>query len=114
MWTTSLERLLLRFAGPCHSQSGSLLQQLDLQQLLPRFARQLYPMDVQAVVQMSPHQLSSSLLIVTVHAGPRSRGAAVVLRLENGSAPAAVRLVDWWGGEGPRLRMEQPNMVCIQ
>jgi hypothetical protein len=52
VWTTSLGRKLLRLAGPCHPNSGTLLQTVDLVQLLPPFARQLYPMDVQAAVQV--------------------------------------------------------------
>jgi hypothetical protein len=108
VWTTSLERLLLRLAGPCHPNSGQLLQAVNLVQLLPPFARQLYPMDVQAAVQVQAgsstkqhtaypqvHQkllvekvgaghaqhADSSLMVVTVHAGSEVPAAVAVLKV---------------------------------
>jgi hypothetical protein len=112
VWTTSLEKQLLQFAGPAHADSGCLLQRVDLMSLLPPGAKRLYPMEIQAAPQQGA---DSCLLIVTAHAGAKSKAAVCCLRLaegrQKGAAPPMPRLVACW--QDPKL-LKQPNMVAIQ
>lgn len=107
MWTTSLEKLLLQFAGPAHADGGCLLRRVDLMSLLPRGVKRLYPIDVHAAPQQGLH---SCLLIVTAHAGAKPKAAVCCLRLD-GEQGAPLRLVACW--QDPKL-LKQPNMVAIQ
>lgn len=112
VWVTSLEQQLLRFRGPCHADSGCLLQQVDLVQLLPAFGRRLYPMDVQQCCRAAAGANSTScLLVVTMHSG--GVGAVVVLRVcvDANSQHAGVSVVSFV--EGDKL-LQQPNMVAVQ
>lgn len=109
VWTTSLEKLLLQFAGPAHADSGCLLQRVELVSLLPCGAKRLYPMDVHAAALPGLH---SCLLVVTAHAGPKSKAAVCCFRLDGQQGAAAPpRLVACW--QDPKL-LKQPNMVAIQ
>lgn len=157
VWTTSLDQMLLRFAGPCWPDSGCLLQQVHLPQLMPQLSSILFPMDVQAVVQphqapkqhtytaaadgsavaggrrhgrdnqpstqcAAAHHSTSSLLIVTAHAGPDSSGLVITLQLTVGlqqetnangqqqQQKMQVEVVNCWN----ESCMQQPNMVAIQ
>lgn len=129
VWTTSLERLLLRFAGPCCPNSGCLLQQVNLVQMLPAKMNGLFPMDVQAAVILHPGGCRqgqglcqnaadvgnccigpcSSLLVVTAHAGPRQKAAVAVLKACDGSSPGCIQLLAC-----QEVPLKQPNMVAVQ
>jgi hypothetical protein len=60
LWVTSLDGLLLRLAGPADAALGSLLQTLQLQQLLPSPADAFLPFDVLTMPLSAAARLSST------------------------------------------------------
>lgn len=106
VWCTSLERLLLRFAGPAFPNAGCVLQQVDVTQVLPDYA-EFYPMCVTAVGDTA----GSQVLVVTAHGGDgagTSFTPGVVAVLSCGDK--AVQVVHCW----QEPSMQHPNMAVVQ
>jgi hypothetical protein len=94
LWVTSLDCLLLRIAGPLSNAPGTLLQTLQLQQLLPSPADRFLPFDVLAM-PLQPAEAAD---------------AAAVSRMRASWSPLGMGAVAGCSSAGQQL--QQQGMAC--
>lgn len=109
LWVTSMDRSLLRLAGPASASPGALMQVVGLGMLLPRRLAAALPFDVAAPRPPPGDTGGDTMLLVTVHAGDGRPGALLVLRLGVGPARQVrlERVIE------RHAALQQPNMMAV-